>query len=518
MPTQRSIYLLVALMSVALLVLMGVQYVLLSSAVKAKTEEFNRQVLAAMRASATAAQDKQSLRLLSLRLKKDTLAAARWMNADSGFFKFIEDAGAGEEIVTHNVTENMEVIVRQNKKGIQQKIIIRNGSQPETNLPEPPLPPLPALPPDAKKQELLSVMCKAADEYASVNLQWNQLIDSGAFKKILSRQFAQFGLPAKYYYCITDAASDTIVSTNAAGRKPSQYTYRTQLAGLQFSEKGLWLMVDFPGRFQYLAKALGGIFVLALLFSAIIVAVFVLALRLIFRQKKLHEISNDFINNMTHEFKTPLATLSMTADTLAIPSVSGNSEQVREYAAMIKQETGRLSQHVDRILQAADTEQKHKHQPAGKANIVQAVNRQLLHFGNTFAQTHTQLATQIPAHALHVEAEEEELGFVIANLLDNAVKYAGKLPRITVAINTTGNKVLLTIADRGIGISKADLEMVFEKFFRAHTGNRHDVKGFGLGLNYVKNTVESWGGKVWAESEPGKGSTFFVELNAAVNG
>lgn len=233
------------------------------------------------------------------------------------------------------------------------------------------------------------------------------------------------------------------------------------------------------------------------------------------RKKKVSEITNDFINNMTHELKTPLATISMTADTLLLQGVNNQPEMVNEYSGMIKGEVKKLSRHVDRILEAAVTENTATEQRLERIDINQLIACEVKLFEPQVTQHLGTITTNLPSGEIYVLAGRDLLRGVVCNLLDNALKYSKENPAIKISLQLKGSSVVLCVADSGIGISKADQKHVFEKFYRAHTGNRHDVKGFGLGLSFAKSVVEGAGGKIWVESTPGQGSNFYIQLPTA---
>jgi two-component system phosphate regulon sensor histidine kinase PhoR len=266
---------------------------------------------------------------------------------------------------------------------------------------------------------------------------------------------------------------------------------------------------------QYIFSSMAGMLALSLFFTLAIVSAFGYSLHVIFRQKKLSEITNDFINNMTHELKTPLATISMTADTLGLASVSSNSGMVDEYSGMIKNEVKKLSRHVDRILEAAVLEKNGRGDSTENICVNQLLADEVKIFESQVVLRNGKISLSAPQEKLYVNGNKDLLRGAICNLLDNAIKYSKEVPEINVALSRSGNHIRVIIADKGIGISKADQKMIFEKFYRAHTGNLHDVKGFGLGLSFVKDVVESLHGLLGVESEPGKGSKFFVELPMA---
>jgi two-component system phosphate regulon sensor histidine kinase PhoR len=215
---------------------------------------------------------------------------------------------------------------------------------------------------------------------------------------------------------------------------------------------------------------------------------------------------------MTHELKTPLATISMTADTLALASVSQSPEKVSEYSGMIKNEVKKLSLHVDKILHAALLEKNGDRQQHELICINRLIEDEVKTYEPLVHQRNGTISAGVPAQTITLHANKDLLSGAVSNLLDNALKYSHEHPIITVAVRPVNDKIILSVKDEGIGISKSDQALIFEKFYRAPTGNRHDVKGFGLGLSFVKDVIENLKGKIWVESELGKGSTFFIEI------
>ena len=215
---------------------------------------------------------------------------------------------------------------------------------------------------------------------------------------------------------------------------------------------------------------------------------------------------------MTHELKTPLATISMTADTLALASVNQNAGLVSEYSGMIKNEVRKLSRHVDRILETALFEKNGPDKQKETICIKQLIEDEVKVFEPMVHQHNGSITADLPSTPVSLSANKDLLRCAISNLIDNALKYSLDAPEISILLRQVGDKILLRITDKGIGISTSDQAMIFEKFYRASTGNRHDVKGFGLGLSFAKEVIESLHGKIWVESEPGKGSSFFMEI------
>ncbi|HYD21663.1 MAG TPA: HAMP domain-containing sensor histidine kinase [Flavipsychrobacter sp.] len=264
---------------------------------------------------------------------------------------------------------------------------------------------------------------------------------------------------------------------------------------------------------NYIIKKMGGLIAASIFFTCIIISAFALTIRTMFKQKNLSEIKSDFINNMTHELKTPLATISLAIDALVNEKVIHDVEKIRYYSGMIKDENKRMNKQVEKILQAARIERQEI-----KLNLVELNAHDLITKVTDNLQLQIQekngtISLNLNADKSLIEADEVHFSNIIFNLLDNAIKYSKGNLHIDVETSIAHNDMLaIKIMDNGIGMSKETQQRVFEKFYRAHTGNIHNVKGFGLGLSYVKAITEAHGGKVKVESALGKGSTFTLFL------
>ncbi len=248
----------------------------------------------------------------------------------------------------------------------------------------------------------------------------------------------------------------------------------------------------------------------SILFTIIIISAFYLTVRTMFNQKKLSEIKSDFINNMTHELKTPLATISLAIDALTNEKVIHDTDKIKYYSKMIKDENKRMNKQVEKILQSARIEKQDIKLNLQKLNAHEIITKVADNVTLQVLDKNGKLTLHTEAEHFRIEADEVHFSNVVFNLLDNAIKYSKDNLEIDISTGNEGDMFVLKIKDNGIGMSKETQKRVFEKFYRAHTGNIHDVKGFGLGLSYVKVIVEAHGGKVKVDSTMGKGSTFFA--------
>ncbi|EPR71512.1 two-component system sensor histidine kinase [Cyclobacterium qasimii M12-11B] len=273
-----------------------------------------------------------------------------------------------------------------------------------------------------------------------------------------------------------------------------------------------FLVIHFPEKQNYLIRQVFLPLGSSLVFMCIIIICFVYAIKVIIRQKKVSDIKNDFINNMTHEFKTPISTVSLAVEALQDPDLFGEESLRKRYLNIIKDENIRLGKQVEQVLHAAALEKKDFNLKLERVDLKSLIDAAKSHFelivenrGGTISSEYSLISGQLDADVFH-------LNNIVNNLLDNATKYSKSAPQIKISVNETETDFTISIKDQGIGISKEAQKKIFDKFYRVPTGNLHDVKGFGLGLSYVKTMVEAHKGTIKLDSEPGQGSVFTINL------
>ena len=268
------------------------------------------------------------------------------------------------------------------------------------------------------------------------------------------------------------------------------------------------LRVFFPNRNNIVWSSLWQNFIGSIFFTAIILFCFGYTLYVIFKQKHLSEMKTDFINNMTHEFKTPIATISLAADSITTPIILQNPEKIKRFANIIKQENNRMNNQVEKVLQMALIDKQEFSLKLSEVNLHEVISTALdninLQVENKGGTTHAVLEATNPI----VQADLTHVSSIVNNLLDNANKYSPEKPDIRVYTRNRPDGVEIIVKDHGIGMSKTVLKNIFDKFYRVPTGNLHDIKGFGLGLSYVKAMMEAHKGEIDVKSELGKGSAF----------
>src|SRR5690606_21978677 len=244
----------------------------------------------------------------------------------------------------------------------------------------------------------------------------------------------------------------------------------------------------------------------------IIILAYSSAIYQLIKQRQISQIKTDFINNMTHEFKTPIATINLALDAIKNPKVVDDKEKVARYLQIIKDENKRMHAQVENVLRISKLEKNELNISKDRVKLHDLVEDALTHVELMVEDRQGFVKCNLNALKSSVLANETHFTNVIVNILDNAIKYSDDAPKIEVTTENVGNNILLKIADQGNGMSKQVQKRIFEKFYREHTGNVHNVKGHGLGLAYVKRIVEDHQGHISVESEKGKGSTFIIKL------
>jgi len=251
----------------------------------------------------------------------------------------------------------------------------------------------------------------------------------------------------------------------------------------------------------------------SLLFTMVILLTFGLTLYYIQKQKKLSDIKSDFINNMTHEFKTPIATINLASDALGSPKVMGQQEQTKYYLKIIKQENKRMNNQVERVLQMALIENQDFHLDLQKTDVHTIIENTITAVELSAKEKGGKILSSLRATCSAVMVDEIHFSNILNNLMDNALKYCEKAPDILIETFNKDGKIFIRISDNGVGMSKEVQKHIFDKFYRKPSGNIHNVKGFGLGLSYVKAIMDSHGGEISVSSEPGNGSIFTLIFN-----
>jgi two-component system, OmpR family, phosphate regulon sensor histidine kinase PhoR len=330
---------------------------------------------------------------------------------------------------------------------------------------------------------------------------------------LLRKELQNRGISIPFDYGVKNG-SNMVFSSFAVNYSPNllENAYTSTLFPNDAFPTNTFLYVYFPEKQNFILRNMWLVFVSSALLILVIGSVFYSSVSTILMQKKLSEIKNDFINNMTHEFKTPISTISLATEVLKDDSVKKDSVKMNRYLNVIQDENKRLGTQVEKVLQMAQLDKGEVKLKLGIVNIHEVIEQVLQNLSVQIEQKNGIVNLELDAESPELEADEVHLTNIIYNLLDNANKYSPENSEITIQTENKDNTLIIKVLDKGIGMTKEQVSKIFEKFYRVPTGNLHDVKGFGLGLSYVKKMVESHNGEIHVESKIGEGSAFEIVL------
>ena len=330
-------------------------------------------------------------------------------------------------------------------------------------------------------------------------------------QKLIKKELEEYGVNTRFEFGIYNNNLATKVKSNDF-KYDKNATYSIPIFSDNEGNSKYQLLVTFPHKKKYLLSELVSITTLSIIFTLIILIAYSSALNQLIRQRHISEIKTDFINNMTHEFKTPIATINLALDAIKNPKIIDDKEKVLRYLQMIRDENKRMHAQVENVLRISKLEKKELDIVKESCNAEEIINEAIEHVNLILEDRQGTVTTHYGASRKTVLLNDVHFTNVIVNILENAIKYSPDVPKIDVFTENVKDMVIIKIKDNGLGMSKTAQKRIFEKFYREHTGDIHNVKGHGLGLAYVKRIVEDHNGQVYVESEKGKGSTFIIKL------
>jgi two-component system phosphate regulon sensor histidine kinase PhoR len=362
-----------------------------------------------------------------------------------------------------------------------------------------------------KKQMVNRVMDKLI---LSDRIPIEKRISRSQVDSLLKLNFKNYGINIDYKYGVITQLGDStkLVLSNTNMTVLDKSELKALLYPSDILPFKNFLTVVFPGSSYFLYKLILPQLILSAVFILIIIGSFVYTIRIIFLQKKFGGLIMDFINNMTHEFKTPISTIALASDAIAQPETLNNEEKLKKYNGIIQDENSRMKQQVDKILQMALLEERDYELNLSVIDLHELINNAVGNLSVRVENLGGKLETNLSASNYRIKGDVVHLINIINNILDNAIKYSPEGVHIIVQTHNEGSKIILSFIDNGMGIDEDDLKRVFDKYFRVPTGNLHDIKGFGLGLSYVKLMVEGHSGEIKIKSKPGIGTTVDITL------
>ena len=343
-------------------------------------------------------------------------------------------------------------------------------------------------------------------------VQMNDTLHPALLEGLLKEHFSRRNLVEEFEYGIYDCFSNDIVYGATVSIKDSTSVERIrELAQVKWDKDGHYFGVLFPDKLSYVLSKMN-LWIFSSVILLAVVLFFAYAMSVILKQKRLSEVKSDFINNMTHEFKTPISTISLSSEVLMQPNIVDEPERLNQYAKIIQNENNRLKRQVDKVLQMATLDNDKVILKKEIIDMHDVIKKSVLTADINVKEKNGRIDMHLDAQSHQIIGDVVHITNIVYNLIDNAIKYTSKAPEIEIKSLNTGRYFEMSIKDNGIGIAKQNIKHLFEKFYRVPTGNVHNVKGFGLGLYYVKKMAEAHKGEVEVRSEEGIGSVFTLRL------
>lgn len=522
---ERRIKIIIGLMAFAVIGLIGVQVFWLTNLIKVEEERFNRSVSNAMIAAASKLERGEAAKMLvntvwvgknerkpksvkELRLtgthfnyfNHDTTQKGRIIKIESDddnfVYQFRDDStvrGKVSEVKVFAVSSDPRMKVQVSSP----KIVFEK--QLDTFV-------------TTKKRLVQNVVAEMID----INIQRpiEKRLSVKALDSVLTQEFASKGINSEFQFGILKVRQDslTLLKKETAVAELNKSNYRTLLFPGEVFTGINELRVYFPNKNSLILSSLVGMLALSIGFIALIVGVFLKTVQLFIRQKKITDVKNDLINNITHEFKTPISTISLACEALNEPVLSAEKQSVARYSKIIREENERLQLMVDTLLNTASLERDEIKIERKEIDLEVIVNTTISKFDEAIRQRDGSVVVETHCSSNAILGDKFHLTNAISNLVDNALKFNEQKPEIKLTLSSENENVILAISDNGIGIPKESFDKIFETFYRVQSGNVQNVRGNGIGLSYAKKIIELHGGKISVESQINKGTTFKITL------
>lgn len=336
-------------------------------------------------------------------------------------------------------------------------------------------------------------------------------VSNEMMQKLLFEELNEYGVKTPFEFNVYSNGLATKIKSERF-RYEKKATYSIPIFIDNDGNNKYQLLLTFPQKKKFLFSELIGICILSIIFTLIIIIAYASALNQLIKQRQISQIKTDFINNMTHEFKTPIATINLALDAIKNPKIIDDKEKVLRYLQMIKDENKRMHAQVENVLRISKLEKKELDITKESTNIHEIIEDAIEHVHLIVEDRNGTITTHFDAARSSVLLNDVHFTNVLVNILDNAIKYSPDKPIIDIQTENVKEFVIIKIKDQGSGMSKAAQKRIFEKFYREHTGDLHNVKGHGLGLAYVKRIIDDHNSEIFVESEKGKGSTFIIKV------
>jgi len=431
--------------------------------------------------------------------------------------RFRQQVHEALNLVVYKLERREAMYITQNKMEMTNDSIQKKASSIKNTAPDPgkntknPKDTLHTVPEEIKLARKSSMVSIIVDELLNSDRSIETRLEDINLKDLIKSELYHVGVYLKFQYGVETPENKLLYHQEEKTKDQLLSSYfSVYLFPNDLWQKHSKLYVYFPEQEGFIFNKMGVGLIASIIFTLFIMVGFAYTIVLIIQQKRLSDATNDFVNNMTHELKTPITTIGLAAEAMLDKDIQKRPALIQRYSNIVKEESERLGFQVERVLQIAKMERKDFKLNFQNINLIEIVQNAIRLISLQVEERDGILLTDIPDAPIMIDADEMHLTNVLLNLLDNANKYSPENPQIQVIVKRLESGSQIKIIDKGLGIAKEKLSKIFEKFYRVSTGNRHDVKGFGLGLSYVKTIIEAHQGDITVESELNKGSCFTI--------
>ena len=499
-------------MTISLIVFVALQFYWLKGYYGALEQDFSNKVHAALEETSKKISDIEIEKYYEQYKDFDKEAVKNGNQPSLTMIQTVEDSASKRQITTYkNIIEKQDIPISQ--KGDSLKVTKMYTDEAITKIRKKDDAPTPLTSELNTSIESGEFNFREFAKLNATNLAINKRVDAKILDSVLDRELALKGIDTKFGYGVLDKTRKlTAISNDTYKNENSGDSYSYPLFTDSKDRTLYTLALVFPRKDYSLAKNNLPMLLGTFMSLLTILGIYIISINYMMRQKKIAEVKTDFINNMSHEFKTPLATISVATDSLANDKIATNPEKVKYYSGLIKQENLRMKKQVENVLNMSKLERNEVQLFLKETNVRELIKKISESFGLIVAQRNGTLTQEFEAPKYNFKVDEFHLSNALINLLDNANKYSPETPQIKVRTKNEGNFYVIEISDKGMGMENDNRKKIFEKFFREETGNIHNVKGQGLGLSYVKKIIELHKGHILVDSHKGKGSTFTLKI------
>lgn len=519
---KKILWILTFFIGTAMLALIGMQYYWIDNAIKVEEKQFSQNVNRILAYVSKEMEREEARSFILKELRQPLLPDTATKNNGAYYFDTIIQSGNSYLTYRQNIT-----IHNNNIEGISYSTRIQGNSPTEQLITHDPI--IQGfgfdtadlnqkydkkLPEKLKEQysDKRQFIDNIVNQMFSFDLDVEQRVDPDLLVKRIQNTFREKGYDIKFEYAVTRNYNEIAYKSEGFKLNESLDYYKVRLFQSDFFSKNNFLYVYFPKKNTFLFKNMGIMASSSIILTLTVVFSFILTMLIIFKQKKLSEIKNDFISNMTHELKTPISTISLATQMLSDKSIPTESKNIDSISNIISEESQRLGYQVERVLQMALFERGKLKLNMSQLDMHDIIESATRNFNIQIENKNGELINELQATNTALYADPVHMTNIVSNLLDNAIKYTPHEPLIKVSTSSDSKNFIFKVKDNGIGISKENQKRLFEKFYRVPSGNIHNVKGFGLGLSYVKMIVDALNGTISINSELNKGTEVKISL------